>query len=495
MDNDVVHIIKKDEATLKIKCERHIAQELSDHFSFFVPGFQFVPSFRSKIWDGKIRLFSIQTYEIYHGLIGHIEKFCESRGYIVTYSDPEISFTEDFSVYHAEKFISTLNLPKKYSVHQHQLEAFIHAIRQRRTTLVSPTASGKSLIIYLIVRQILNYRGKKGLIIVPTTSLVAQLSKDFEDYGWNIDENVHQIFQGKAKTTNKPLVISTWQSLYTMPPEYLHQFDFVLGDECHLAKAKSLTTILSNAANARYRVGLTGTLDGTKTHRLVIEGLFGPVRQVVTTTELMDKKLLSDFEIKCLVLKHNEDSCKLARETKSYELEIKMLIESEARNKFIKNLALSLPGTTLLLYQYVDKHGKILYDIIKSSENIGDRPVYLIHGKISTEERELYREEIIKGNNSLVIASFGTYSTGINIPNIDNVIFASPSKSRIRNLQSIGRALRLSNGKKIATLYDISDDLRIDKYTNHTLKHFSERLEIYNAEKFKFKIYKIQLKK
>ena len=184
----------------------------------------------------------------------------------------------------------------------HQRNAFIHAMQKRRALLLSPTSSGKSLIIYLLFRQLYEYQNLKGLIIVPTTSLVEQLYSDFDDYAsfndFNVEDKVHRIYQGKERYTNKPLTISTWQSLYKMPPEYFEQFDYVIGDEAHNFKAQSLTTIMTSCVNSKYRIGLTGTLDGTKTHKLVLEGLFGTVKTVTTTKELIDNNQISPLNIK-----------------------------------------------------------------------------------------------------------------------------------------------------------------------------------------------------
>jgi superfamily II DNA or RNA helicase len=490
-------ISKKDEVYAKITCEKHIAKELSEYFTFFVPGYQFVPAYRNRIWDGKIRMFNLQTNQIYLGLLPYIELFCEERKYQFDYGDPRPDIEDEYSVYHAKKFIDSLNIHARgepIEIREHQIDAYIHAMQKRRALLVSPTASGKSLIIYLIFRQLHQYQNLKGLIIVPTTSLVEQLYSDFGDYNNDEMTNVHRIYQGKEKDTDKPLTISTWQSLYKLPKEYFHQFDYIIGDEAHLFKAQSLTSILTSCVNAKYRIGLTGTLDGTKTHKLVLEGLFGSVKKVITTRELIDKQQVSDFEIKCLVLKHDDEIC-LQIKDKTYQEEIQYLIANENRNKFIKNLAVSLGNNTLILYQMVDKHGQILYDMIRETKNIGDRKVFFVHGGVDANDREEIRRIMEIENDAIVVASFGTFSTGINIRNLHNIIFASPSKSRVRNLQSIGRGLRQSEGKEKAILYDIADDLRYKKHMNFTLKHFVERVKIYTEEKFPFKIYKIGLKK
>lgn len=498
MASDII-INKHDEVYVKINCERHVAKELSEYFTFFVPGFQFVPAYRNKIWDGKIRLFNLQTNLLYTGLLSYLQLFCEERGYVVELQD-NLDVEDEFSVYHAKKFAESLNLHsagRPITANDHQINAFIHIMQRRRALVLSPTASGKSLIIYLICRQLLDYQNLKGLIIVPTTSLVEQLYSDFGDYasesGFKNYMHVHRIYQGKEKHTDKKITISTWQSLYQMPKSYFEQFDYIIGDEAHLFKAQSLTSILTSCTNAKYRIGLTGTLDGTKTHKLVLEGLFGAVQRVISTKELIDSGKLANFEIKCLVLKHPDEVC-LEYKDAAYKDEINYLISSAPRNKFIKNLAVSMKKNTLVLYQMVDKHGKILYDMIKNTKNIGDRKVFFIHGGVDTEDRETIRRIMEVEQDAIIVASFGTFSTGINIRNLHNIIFAMPTKSSIRTLQSIGRGLRQNEGKEMATLYDIADDMRHKKHMNFTLKHFIERTKIYNEEQFPFKLYKIGLK-
>ena len=481
---DKIVISNLNEVYVRVSCPEGAAHELREYFTFQVPGYQFTPQYKAKLWDGKIRLFDTRTRQIYRGLVPNIVKFCEERDYDWDY-DNEV-YDEELSLSEAEQFIKDLNLP--IVPRDYQIDAFVHAIRSRRTLLLSPTASGKSLIIYLIMRYI---NARKTLIIVPTISLVSQLASDFADYGFDSDVHIHRIFGGQDKFTDRPITISTWQSLYTLPKGYFEDFDVIIGDEAHLFKAKSLAEIMTALVNAKYRIGTTGTLDGTKTHKLVLEGLFGQVRKVTTTKELMDAKVVADFQIKCLLLKHPDSICQAAKNF-SYQQEIEYLVLNEKRNQFITNLALSLEGNTLILYQYVDKHGRILHEMINKKAD--GRKVFFVSGEVDGDAREDIRRIVEKETDAIIVASFGTFSTGINIKNLHTIIFASPSKSRVRNLQSIGRGLRKSDTKESAVLFDIADDLRHKKHENFTLKHFAERIKIYSEEKFKFKIYKIELK-
>lgn len=486
MADIVLH--KLNESYIKIECEKHFAQELHQFFSFRVPNFQFTPAYKNKLWDGYIRLFSLREQTLYAGLVSYVEKFCKERNYSL-HIDSNVIVTENYSLNEAKEFISTLSIP--HEVRDYQLKSFVHSVRNKRMLLVSPTASGKSLIIYLIVRYLLEADYKKGLLIVPTTSLVEQMYKDFESYGFDSEKYCHRQYAGKDKSVNKFLTISTWQSIYKNEPDYFDQFDFVLGDEAHQFKAKSLTTILTGCKNAKYRIGTTGTLDGTQTHRLVLEGLFGPVYQSTTTAELIEQKHLAEFKIKCLILKYPEEICKQATKW-DYQTEINYIVSNVKRNEFIKNLTLSLEGNTLVLFNLVEKHGKQLHAMIK--EAVKKRHVFFVFGGTDVEVRESVREITERENNAIIVASYGTFSTGINIRNLHNIVFASPSKSRIRNLQSIGRGLRKGENKEEATLFDITDDFRVGKYANYTLNHFIARCKIYDEEKFNYKFYNIEIK-
>ena len=486
---ELIKLKKLNEVYLQVDTEPGLKQELADYFTFMVPGYQFMPAYRNKMWDGKIRLLDYRNNTIYAGLLSHIEKFAQDRDYDIQY-DSSIVMTNEFSLQEGKEFVETLDLPVE--MRDYQLNAFVHAIRKNRCQLLSPTASGKSLIIYTILRYL---EGKKALVIVPTTSLVSQLYTDFNDYGvknnWRSEDHVHYIMAGRDKHSDMPITISTWQSLYKMPKEYFDQYDVIVGDECHLFKAKSLTTLMTKLVNAKYRFGTTGTLDDMQTHQLVLEGLFGRVKRVTTTKELIDKKQLASFEIKAITLKYPEEQCKqIVR--KKYQEEVDFLVGNNKRNAFIRNLAVSLEGNTLVLFQYVEKHGNLLHEIIKDKAG-SSRKVFYVYGGTEVELRENVRAIVESEKDAIIVASYGVYSTGVNIKNLHNIIFTHPGKSKVRVLQSIGRGLRTSEGKSQATLYDIVDDLSYKNQRNFAIKHFVERHKYYMQEKFPVKIYKVNL--
>ena len=478
---------KIDEVYLKIEADADIRRELGEYFTFEVPGFKFMPQFRNRVWDGKIRLFSYATGKIYTGLYPYIVNWCKENGVQVV-DGTKIKDTK-VDISKVDEFIKALKIP--IEVRDYQKEAFIHAVKKNRCLLFSPTASGKSLIVYLLTRFNQLRIKNKILIIVPTTSLVEQLYKDFKDYGYDSDKYVHRIYEGHSRETEKQIIISTWQSIYNQPKKWFGQFDMIVGDEAHLFKAVSLTKIMTKMTKCKYRVGLTGTLDGTKTHKLVLEGLFGNVNKVVSTTELQEKGKLAALKIFCLVLQHGKTERDFLKD-KTYQEEMDFLVSNTKRNKFIRNLVTGLQGNTLCLFQYVEKHGQTLKEMIE--EKADDKKIFYVHGGVEAEEREKIRFITEKSDNAIIVASFGTFSTGINIRNLHNIVFASPSKSRIRNLQSIGRGLRLKDNNSEATLYDISDDLSYNEKENYTLAHFRERINIYNEEDFDYEIHNVDLK-
>jgi len=489
-----IAIKKKNNVYLTVQSDPSIAQELADHFSFDAPGAKFHPLFRNKLWDGKIRLFSMFTKELYVGLKSYLEHFAEVNQYTIDYSE-YIEQSDSVTIEQLKEFINELNLslPGGESIRDYQLDAVYRAITDGRRLLLSPTGSGKSLIIYCLLRWNEKF-GRRQLILVPTTSLVEQMYADFQSYsqnnGWKVSESCSRIYSGHSKENLLPIVISTWQSVYELPKKFFENYQVVYGDEAHTFKAKSLTGIMHKMVNTPYRIGTTGTLDGTKTHRLVLEGLFGSVYKVTSTKQLMDNDQLAELRIFGLVLQYPDDVKKVCKDNK-YPDEMDFLCGYEPRNKFIRNLALKQTGNSLVLFQYVEKHGQILFDMIKAKA--GDRKVFFVFGGTETADREDIRRITELETDAIIVASYGTFSTGINIRNLHNIIFASPTKSKIRNLQSVGRGLRKGDAKTFCNLYDIGDDLTWKARKNYTLLHMIERIKTYNDEHFDYKLVKVSL--
>ena len=480
-------IKKKNEVYVTVKAEPHINQELSDLFTFDVPGAKFMPQYRSKYWDGKIRLYSPATGEIYGGLVDKIVSWARKSEYSLEFENNQFYGApfEENEIISREGVKDYMTRISKHKPRNYQIDAVYDALRYNRKLLISPTASGKSLMIYAVVRYYAE-KNKKILLVVPTTSLVEQMFKDFQDYGWDAENYCHRIYAGKEKTNENPVTITTWQSIYKLKRPFFKDFEVVIGDEAHLFKSKSLISIMTKMDAAKYRFGFTGTLDGTQTHKWVLEGLFGPSYKVTQTRELIDKGHLSKLQIHILILKHKPQKFEI------YEEELQHIITHQKRNNFIKNLVLDLKGNTLVLFSRVETHGQPLYELINNSIQ-NDRKVFYVHGGVDAEERERIREITETEKNAIIVASYGTFSTGINIKNLHNVIFASPSKSRIRNLQSIGRVLRKGDSKTQAVLYDIADDITHLSRRNYTLNHLIERIKIYNEEKFNYEIVQIDL--
>jgi superfamily II DNA or RNA helicase len=474
-----------------VVAEPSIMMEISDNFTYFADNYKFHPKYRARMWDGKIRLINGLSGVVYAGLAQRIKKFCEARDYSFSF-DEELLY-DNVSEYELKKFIESLNIPEKYSSRDYQLKSILKCIRSNRRTLLSPTSSGKSLMIYIISQWYAQKYKVKGLIIVPTIGLVTQMESDFRDYGYTGD--IHSSIGGLSTDNDIPaeMVITTWQSLNNgktkRPKNWYRQFGLVFGDEAHGCKATSLIQILSSLEACKYRFGTTGTLDGQALNEATIEGLFGPKFKSISTKELMDQGYVTKLKIKCIVLKYPENIAQQVK-GKSYQEEVDFLIACEARNKFLKNLTLSLQGNKLLFFRIID-HGRILHQLISADS---DHNVFYIDGSVGGADRESIRKAIEDEHNATLIASLGTTSTGVSINKLHHMIAASPSKSKIKVLQSIGRMLRLHDSKEEAILYDIVDDLSYKSYQNFTLKHFAERAKIYDAEKFDYEIYNVRLK-
>lgn len=457
-----------DAVWVRVDCDDAIARELSDYFTFEAPGARFMKrQMRFKGWDGRVRLFKLKTRTIYRGLVPRILEFAEQREYPVENRTPPVDpLWKDLNEY-----FDSADL--KYEVRDYQHAALRVMLDEERKVILSPTGSGKSYIIHLIA-QLLG--DENVLIIVPTLGLVTQMVNDLRDYG--CDEDIQTIQGGTSKVGKARIVVSTWQSIHGLDADAFDRYGCVIVDEVHLAKGKSLTGLLEKCSQANFRYGFTGTLDQTEVHRLVLEGLFGSVTRVASTDQLVKSGHLTKPRVIVCVLEYPEMLRKQLRHA-DYQQEIEYLVSNGARNKFLALLCRETTGPTLALFQLVKKHGQTLLGLSKKT---GGKNVLYIDGQTSAEDRETIRQTM--NGDDLLLASYGTMQLGVNIPKLQNLVFAHPSKSVIRVLQSIGRVLRLSSGKEQATIIDVVDDLRIGKHVNHAFRHAAQRMDYYAAEKF-----------
>lgn len=474
-----IRIERINDVYAQVRAEPGIIMELREFFTFKVPGAQFSPAYKNKYWDGKIVLMS-QFGQIYAGLISHVQEFAKSREYECRV---DIKEGVQYSEAAVDEFIKKLMLPANKQPYDYQKTALMVAINDMRALLISPTASGKSLIIYMILSW---FDQVPFMVVVPTKSLVMQLRSDFIEYGMD-EEEIAILMGGENKNPKNRVVITTWQSAALQPKAWFQKYGGIIGDEAHLFKAKSLEKIMQSLTNCPIRIGTTGTLDGTKVNKLVLEGLFGPVYQVERTDSLIAQGRLSALRVRCVVLEYPEHERKTAG--RDYQDELDFITSHQRRNELIRDLALTLKGNTLILYAWVDKHGKPIYDLIARAAPPG-RKVFFIHGGTDAKDRETIRHIVEKEKDAIIVASYGVFSTGVNIRNLHNAVAASPSKSVVRVLQSIGRILRLGDDKEYATWYDFADDITWKSKTNHTLKHFGERMRIYDEQNFDVKVFR-----
>lgn len=485
MENTKADIVIKplNEVYVKIIATQDKLYEISDYFTYSIENFHFMKRKNKKLdnWDGKIRLFNTFDRKLLQGLMPRLMDLCASMNYTV--EDNRVIDETPIN----EKWLNNLKEELPFPMRDYQESSIREMVKRKRSILVSPTASGKSLMIYSLTRWALDHVGGKVLIIVPNVALVHQMEGDFATYAskssWNVSENVQTIYSGQTKDFYGNVIISTWQSIHKLPDRHFEGISAVIGDEAHLYKARSLENILKRLYHAKIRCGTTGTLDDLKIHRLMLEGIFGKAFKVATTKTLMDQDYLSKLKIKLLRLRYSEKQNKLVRNY-DYHTEVNHVVSNYERNMFLVNLCKVMKGNTLVLFNLVEKHGKILQELLEKHLN---KPVYFIHGGVDAGVRDQIRTLVESKDDAVILASYGTFSTGINIKRLNNIILAGSIKSKIRTLQSIGRGLRLSEHKEQCNLYDICDDHCSKGYENYLFKHSLERLQYYYNEGFKVK--------
>lgn len=466
-----------------------VRREIKEAFSFYVPNFRHMPKYKFGIWDGKISLYNLQTSVTYLGLLPKVIEFAKNRGFDLRMTESDFALNESIDL---SSFLEGFKV--KYELRDYQKQILEIAAQNQKSLFLSATGSGKSLSIYSLIRLI----NKPTLLLVPSIQLVGQMYGDFADYSsvdseFSVEERVQQIHGGQSKIVSKPIVISTWQSIYKLPVDYFANFELVISDECHEDKANKLRALIEKCKNSRYRYGFTGTLDGTFTNEMILTGLFGQVQRVNRTSELIDKGILADLSLKQVILQYPSDLRK-KNARKLYHEESEFLVSCKLRNDFLIKLAFRCPGNTLILFQRVEDHGQKLYETLnRINEKLNlNKKIFFVHGKISKEKRLEIVNVAENDDGVIIVASLGTFSRGINIKNLENLIFAFGLKAKITTLQGIGRGLRIGRSNKV-NVFDICDDLTWHSWTNYSLRHAMERMKIYQEERFNYQMVKVDL--
>lgn len=483
-----------DTSYVRLECERGLGllESISDYFAFFASGYRFQPKYKAGVWDGRIRLFNLNTKLLPYGLMPRLIKYLIAHEVEFEVDDTLKTMVDtDTTIDDIEQFcVDDLKLP--FEPYDYQVESVLNCIKNGRRIIKSPTGSGKSLIQYIAARWLLDRGGfSKILITVPTVNLITQLKSDFEDYAVDDDSYYKDdvvIIGGDSRVKPSDLkrakiVISTWQSVYKKDADWFNNnFDVIFSDECHTMTGQAAKQIIEKSSQVLVKIGFTGTVANNFENEMILVGLFGDIYTTTTTEELIKAGINSDVDIKCIRIIHNHSG---ELQKLKYQEELDYIITNSTRNNFIAKLAYKMKGNTLILFQ---KHSQA--DALYHALQQYDKPVFRVDGKIKASDREAARKAVegvdtMKGDGSIILASYPTFQAGVNIKNLHNIIFASPTKSMIRILQSIGRVLRTHHSKDKAIVVDVFDDFQVNgKKKNHTLIHFLERYSIYKQGKF-----------
>lgn len=375
-----------------------------------------------------------------------------------------------------------------FQIRDYQDKAVRAALKYHKGILLSCTSSGKSLMIYNIIRCLRKQEMKHILLIVPNIMLVDQMYDDFKDYGYdNLDDDVERLGGGHEATFDKPVLISTWQSLQNKDSEFFEKYNAVFVDEVHGVKANVMSKLMKWCCNAYYKIGTTGTLPNDKCDLLQIREVVGDVIFELKSKELIDKGVLTKIKIANIIAKYPSDFV-LKNKGRSYPEEVKMVEEYQDRNKVLEYILehTDKKHNVLVLMNHL-KHVQLIREWL--NEKYPDKKVSVITGAVSGEERSDIRKGIEEEDGTILLATYATMSTGVNMPKLHDVILYANSKSKIKVLQSIGRGLRKHATKNQIILYDIIDDLSYKTRTgrvveNYLIKHWKERMSYYKEQEF-----------
>ena len=435
-----------------------------EEFTRHVPGFQFTPKYRVGRWNGRICMINEYRGTFPYGILMDYIRVHKSK----FINNPLVISPEIKTLFKGPEMDITYDL--KYKPRPYQKDCIEASLKHTKGIIRSATASGKSLVIaYIILNLLQNKLAEKAIIIVPNKSLIAQFYQDLIDYGFEAD-SLGMVFS-KKKQWDRAIVISTWQSLGRNKKK-IDMFDCIICDEVHGAKAHIMKQILSGATKAQYRLGFTGTLHNNDLDNWNTKSYLGPIIREYSAGFLADQGYISKCTVNVLNIEYNSEY------TGDYHQIRDEVFQNPYRLKVIKHLAQNLDHNVLLLVDKVAKEGEFLEQYLT---NIGKEVVFL-SGRDDIDVREKWRHECMERDDICLIATYGIFQMGINIPNLKYIVLAAPFKAKIRILQSIGRALRQHADKESgAQIFDITDQV---KFFN---KYGIIRIRYYDAEDFTVK--------
>jgi len=486
--DEIIYLNKVNEVYFRLDLSPSQAMELKEHLSFYANNYKYHPQFKAGFWNGKIYMFNTRDKLLPIGLLPHFVTFCTQFKYIFVFNfDRTKEFGSNLVEDRFDKFIEAIfpadcNFYPRY----YQQEGIFKALTNKRGILQLPTGSGKSLVQYSIIRYLLAC-SEKILLIVPTVALVTQMFSDFKEYGWDdIESHCCLVYAGQ-KIEDKSLVISTWQSIYNKSSNFFKPFTALMIDECHLASGMSISNVSRNCINAHYRIGVTGTMPKDDASKYTILGHLGPILYTLDAKTLIDEGVLSKIEIRNVIVKYPSQMC---YKRKDYQEEITDILSCSSRNKTLDYILNKVQDKSniLILVQRIE-HLKIVRDYIVDNHQKYD--VYEIYGDTSPEDKELIRKNMEISENAIIVSTFSSFSTGLNVKRLHHVLFYSSYKSEIKILQSIGRGLRTHETKDKVVIWDVVDDIRyqynkklVNNYSYNHWKNF--RLSYYEEQRFDY---------
>lgn len=464
-----------------------------------IDSWRFNPLVKKGVWDGYVSYIRDDKW-IPAGLWKYVIEVCKEYRFEIQINGIRRLIDGDMNADSFEQWALDFFKDSKITPRDYQIETAYNILKFRKCLAELATSAGKTLISFLTVAYMLEKeKAEKILFIVPNVSLVVQAHEDFHEYNYmnRVPLRIQQIFAGQKIKSNKNIVIGTYQSLIKKPKEYFEEFDAVIVDETHKAKSASIKTILQKCTNASYKFGLSGTLpkDGTL-DKLTLLSQTGPVISEVKAAFLQEEGHIAQCSVKVIEMNYATESQRTAfqelaqnkYENKDvFQLEQNFVIQSDARLNFISNVISRIPRNSLVLFHRIE-HGKRLYEKLRQESN---KRVFYVDGGTDKDIREEYKKKMEAGEEVVIVASYGTFSTGISIKKIHNIFFTESFKSEVIIRQSIGRGLRQHHSKDKVIIIDFVDDIRTDEWKNYLYKHGLARQAIYKQEKFEYSIKKV----